>query len=60
MFHYHYQWNKRSEKARNKVALREHLTYIDALQSRNEALIVLACQAHLTSAKQTLIQSTSL
>jgi DNA-binding GntR family transcriptional regulator len=59
IFHYHYQWNKRSEKPRNEVALREHLTYIDALQSQNEKLIELACRAHLSSAKQTLIASTS-
>jgi len=59
IFHYHYQWNKHDERQRNEVAIREHLTYIDALQSRNVAIIELACRAHLASAKDTLIRSTS-
>ncbi len=59
IFHYHYQWNKQDERQRNEVAIREHLTYIDALQSRNASLIELACRAHLTSARETLIRSTS-
>ncbi|WP_404402092.1 GntR family transcriptional regulator [Pelagibacterium halotolerans] len=58
IFHYHYQWNKRDEKTRNAVAIREHITYIDALESRNPSLIELACRAHLASAKQTLLRST--
>jgi DNA-binding GntR family transcriptional regulator len=59
IFHYHYQWNKQDERGRNEVAIGEHLTYIDALLSRNRALVELACRAHLASAKQTLIRSTS-
>jgi DNA-binding GntR family transcriptional regulator len=58
IFHYHYQWNKQDERQRNETALREHLTYIDALQNRNPALIELACRAHLASAKVTLIRAT--
>jgi DNA-binding GntR family transcriptional regulator len=59
IFHYHYQWNKRDERQRNEVAIREHLNYIDALLSRNAAMVELACRAHLTTAKQTLLHSTS-
>ena len=59
IFHYHYQWNKQDERQRNEVAIREHLTYIDALLSRNGSIVELACRAHLTSAKETLIRSTS-
>ena len=59
IFHYHYQWNKRDERQRNEVALREHLSYIDALQSRDAASVERACRAHLTSARATLIRSTS-
>jgi len=59
IFHYHYQWNKVDEHQRNKVAIREHLTYIDALFGRNVAIVELACRAHLASAKDTLIRSTS-
>jgi len=59
IFHYHYQWNKHDERVRNEVAIREHLTYIEALFSRNLSMIDLACRAHLASAKQTLLQATS-
>jgi DNA-binding GntR family transcriptional regulator len=59
IFHYHYQWNKHDERQRNEVAIREHLTYIEALLSRNVAMIELACRAHLSSARETLLRSTS-
>ncbi len=59
IFHYHYQWNKHDERARNEVAIREHLTYIDALRSRNVAMVELACRAHLASARETLLRSTA-
>ena len=58
IFHYHYQWNKQDERQRNEIAVREHLTYIDALLNRNAAIVELACRAHLASAKETLIRST--
>ncbi len=58
IFHYHYQWNKKDERQRNEVAIGEHLTYIDALETRNPKLIDLACRAHLASARETLIRST--
>ena len=59
IFHYHYQWNKRDERQRNEVAIREHLTYIEALFSHNISIVELACRAHLASAKETLLRSTS-
>lgn len=59
IFHFHYQWNKQDERQRNEVAIREHLTYIDALFSRNVAIVDLACRAHLASARETLLRSTS-
>jgi DNA-binding GntR family transcriptional regulator len=58
IFHYHYQWNKHDERQRNEVAIREHLTYIEALLGRNVSIVELACRAHLSSAKETLIRST--
>lgn len=58
IFHYHYQWNKHDERQRNEVAIREHLTYIEALTGRNAAIVELACRAHLASAKETLRRST--
>jgi DNA-binding GntR family transcriptional regulator len=59
IFHYHYQWNKQDERQRNEVAVREHLTYIEALISRNGSIVDPACRAHLASAKATLLRSTS-
>jgi DNA-binding GntR family transcriptional regulator len=59
IFHYHYQWNKRDERQRNEVAIREHLTYVEALFSRNASIAELACRAHLDSARQTLIRATT-
>ena len=59
IFHYHYQWNKRDERQRNEVAIREHLAYMDALRSRDPSRIESACRAHLASARETLIRSTA-
>ncbi len=57
IFHYHYQWNKVGEDDRNIVAVAEHLAYIDALKSRERARLKQACEAHLASARTTLLQS---
>ncbi len=57
IFHYHYQWNKRDERERNIAAIREHLRYIDALQSRDPAAVAEACRAHLATARLTLMSS---
>jgi len=59
VFHYHYQWNKQDELQRNRAAIHEHLTYIEALLTRSIALTELACKAHLSSALETLIRSTT-
>lgn len=59
IFHYHYQWNKRDERQRNEVAIREHLSYIEALLGRSIPETERACRAHLASARETLIRSTS-
>jgi len=57
IFHYHYQWSKRDERERNIVALHEHLRYIDALQSRDAGAVADACNAHMTTARITLMSS---
>ncbi|TGP50785.1 GntR family transcriptional regulator [bacterium M00.F.Ca.ET.230.01.1.1] len=57
IFHYHYQWNKRDEKQRNHAALIEHLAYIDALLSHDLSRVELAADVHLSSARETLLQS---
>ncbi len=50
IFQYHYQWNKQDERERNIVAMREHLTYIDALQSRDASAVAKSCNARLATA----------
>nr|WP_255618131.1 GntR family transcriptional regulator [Aurantimonas sp. VKM B-3413] len=57
VFHYHYQWNKRSERERNEAAIGEHLLYIAALRSRDPQRILAAADAHLATARQTLLAS---
>jgi DNA-binding GntR family transcriptional regulator len=57
IFHYHYQWNKRYEKERNIAAIREHLVYIEALQSRDRYAATATCRAHMTTARSTLLDS---
>ncbi len=59
IFHYHYQWNKHDERQRNEVAIHEHLAYIEALFGRKAPIVERACRAHLASAKETLLRSTS-
>jgi DNA-binding GntR family transcriptional regulator len=55
IFHYHYQWNKQDEKQRNIAAIREHLTYIEGLESRSRAKASEACRAHMVTAHATLM-----
>jgi DNA-binding GntR family transcriptional regulator len=57
IFHYHYQWNKSDEKKRNRVAILEHLEYMEALFSRDPGRIELACKSHLKSARNSLLAS---
>lgn len=54
IFHYHYQWNKRDEQKRNRVAIIEHLDYIAALFARDRGQVEAALRTHLTSARDTL------
>lgn len=57
IFHYHYQWNKRDEKERNQVAVREHLDLIAGLESRDLDQAQDACRVHLHTARRTLLAS---
>lgn len=57
IFHYHYQWNKRDEKERNVAAIREHLTYISALRSRDRTAATETCRAHMATARKTLMDA---
>lgn len=57
VFHYHYQWNKSDERVRNECAIQEHLSYIDALRSRDLGNAQAAATRHLSTSKQTLLTS---
>jgi DNA-binding GntR family transcriptional regulator len=57
IFHYHYQWNKTDEKARNFAAIQEHLAYISALKSRNPEAVMITCSAHMRTSRVTLLKS---
>lgn len=57
VFHYHYQWNRTSQKSRHLRAIEEHLEYIRALSSGSQVALEEACRAHLASARKTLLES---
>ena len=57
VFHYHYQWNRVTQKSRNLRAIEEHLAYIRALKAGQLAALDAACRAHLASARNTLLES---
>jgi DNA-binding GntR family transcriptional regulator len=56
VFHYHYQWDKGSEVARNQYAVHEHLDILHALARRDIAGAREAMTIHLNSARSTLLQ----
>ena len=58
VFHYHYQWDKGSEMARNQYAAHEHLAILRALARRDIGAALDAMRTHLSSSRSTLLQST--
>lgn len=57
VFHYHYQWGKGSELARNQYAAHEHLDILRALARRDIAGALDAMRIHLNSSRSTLLQA---
>jgi DNA-binding GntR family transcriptional regulator len=57
IFHYHYQWDKQSERDRNLAAIGEHRRIIATMRSRDTNAAQAAMQAHLATSKETLIAS---
>lgn len=57
IFHYHYQWNKSNERERNEAAIKEHINWIDALESGKLKAAEKAANIHLNSSKETLLAS---
>jgi DNA-binding GntR family transcriptional regulator len=56
VFHYHYQWDKDEELARNQYAVHEHLDILHALARRDIAGARDAMRIHLNSSRSTLLQ----
>jgi DNA-binding GntR family transcriptional regulator len=57
VFHYHYQWDKGDEAVRIRYAVQEHLTLLHALARRDPAAALAAMRNHLSSARNTMMQS---
>lgn len=57
IFHYHYQWDKKEEKARNEVALGEHLDILAALRARDLTAARVGLARHLATSRRSLAQS---
>ena len=57
VFHYHYQWDRRDEVARNAVALVEHEAVLRALADRDVPAAEAALERHLATALRTLLAS---
>jgi DNA-binding GntR family transcriptional regulator len=57
VFHYHYQWDKGEEMARNQYAVHEHLDILRALVRHDIAGAQEAMRIHLNSSRSTLLQS---
>lgn len=57
VFHFHYQWDERSLKQRNTLAVEEHLTLLSAMLCRNDLLAMRELRRHLDTAKQSMIDS---
>ncbi|MCZ2720980.1 GntR family transcriptional regulator [Marinomonas sp. 15G1-11] len=54
VFHYHYQWDRNSEKDRNTVAVHEHIDIISKMLMKDYRGATLALEKHLNTAKESL------
>jgi DNA-binding GntR family transcriptional regulator len=57
VFHYRYRWNRDDEMERNAVAIDDHLEFLDAAFSGDSRRARKAMQAHLETARNTMLQS---
>lgn len=55
--HYHFQWNKRDEIARNRAAIKEHLLIIRGCLGGQKQQAIDALTAHLATARSTMMAS---
>lgn len=54
VFHYHYQWDKSDEKARNSVAIDEHIEIISKMLMHDFRGATTSLEKHLATAKRSL------
>lgn len=54
VFHYHYQWDKSTERERNTLAVQEHLEIIGKMLMKDYRGATVALEKHLNTAKQSL------
>ena len=54
VFHYHYQWDKSDEKARNTVAIQEHIDIISKMLMKDLRGAIISLESHLNTAKSSL------
>lgn len=57
IFHYHFQWDKSSQRDRNRAAIGEHRQIIQAIRARDPDLAQAAMLTHLATSKKTLVAS---
>ncbi|WP_018151017.1 GntR family transcriptional regulator [Leeia oryzae] len=57
VFHYHYQWDKRDEMARNSFAIDEHLEILKALAKRDIRHALDSMRQHLKTSRATLMHA---
>lgn len=54
VFHYHYQWDRSTERERNTLAVQEHLEIIGKMLMKDYRGAAAALERHLNTAKQSL------
>ncbi len=54
VFHYHYQWDRSTERERNTLAVQEHLEIIGKMLMKDYRGAAVALEKHLNTAKQSL------
>ncbi len=57
VFHYHYKWGKEDQKLRVACSLEQHIGILDALLTSDPALATKRLAAHLTTSRNSLINS---
>lgn len=57
IFHFHYQWDNSNLKARNNIAVSEHIAVLSSMLQKNESKAISALCKHLNTAKTSMRES---